>query len=126
MINSLEIIERIQKLMEEQQLNASAFAEKIGVQRSSISHLLSGRNKPSLDLLAKIESNFEEVSFEWLLKSDKNAAPISTQPPTLSQILPGNETAKITDPPIKNNAKEEIVSIVHFYADGTFERFSKR
>ena len=98
MINSLEIIERIQKLMEEQQLNASAFAEKIGVQRSSISHLLSGRNKPSLDLLAKIESNFEEVSFEWLLKGDKNAAPISTQPPTPSQISPGNETAKIADP----------------------------
>ena len=126
MINSLEIIGRIQKLMEEQQLNASAFAEKIGVQRSSISHLLSGRNKPSLDLLAKIESNFEEVSFEWLLKGYKNAAPISTQPPTPSQISPGNETAEIIIPPTKNNAKEEIVSIVHYYTDGTFERFSKR
>jgi len=126
MINSLEIIERIQKLMEEQQLNASAFAEKIGVQRSSISHLLSGRNKPSLDLLAKIESNFEEVSFEWLLKGDKNAAPISIQTPTPSQISPGNETAVIAAPPPLNHAKEEIVSIVHYYADGTFERFSKR
>ena len=126
MINSSEIIERIQKLMEDQQLNASAFAEKIGVQRSSISHLLSGRNKPSLDLLAKIESNFEEVSFEWLLKGDKNAAPIPAQPPTPSQISAGNETLEITDPPTKNNTKEEIVSIVHYYADGTFERFSKR
>ena len=126
MINSLEIIERIQKLMEEQQLNASAFAEKIGVQRSSISHLLSGRNKPSLDLLVKIESNFEEVSFEWLLKGDKNAAPISTQSPTLAQITPGNETAGVAAPSPKNLAKEEIVSIVHYYADGTFERFSKR
>ena len=126
MINSSEIIERIQKLMEDQQLNASAFAEKIGVQRSSISHLLSGRNKPSLDLLAKIESNFEEVCFEWLLKGDKNAAPIPAQPPTPSQISAGNETSEITDPPTKNNTKEEIVSIVHYYADGTFERFSKR
>ena len=126
MINSLEIIERIQKLMEEQQLNASAFAEKIGVQRSSISHLLSGRNKPSLDLLVKIESNFEEVSFEWLLKGDKNAAPISTQPPTLPQISPGNETVGIPAPSPKYNAKEEIVSIVHYYADGTFVRYNKR
>ena len=126
MINSLEVIERIQKLMEEQQLNASAFAEKIGVQRSSISHLLSGRNKPSLDLLVKIESNFEEVSFEWLLKGDENAAPISTQSPTLSQITPGNEIAGVAAYSPKNLAKEEIVSIVHYYADGTFERFSKR
>ena len=125
MINSLEIIGRIQKLMEEQQLNTSAFAEKIKYS-VRVFHTSSQDTINWLNLLAKIESNFEEVSFEWLLKGYKNAAPISTQPPTPSQISPGNETAEIIIPPTKNNAKEEIVSIVHYYTDGTFERFSKR
>ena len=58
--------------MEQHELNASSFAEMIGVQRSSISHVLSGRNKPSLEFLAKIEATFDEVSFEWLLEKKIN------------------------------------------------------
>ena len=60
MLDTLGIIQRIQDIMEQRQFSASAFAEKIGVQRSSISHLLSGRNKPSLDLLVKIESHLKK------------------------------------------------------------------
>ena len=79
MLNNTEIVHRIQKIMNENELSASSFADRIGVQRSSISHILSGRNKPSLDFLAKIEDNFEEVSFSWLLKGDGkgNFLPIS-------------------------------------------------
>ena len=44
-----EIVKRITQILEEQQLSSSAFADTIGVQRSSISHVLSGRNKPSLE-----------------------------------------------------------------------------
>ena len=47
--------------------SASSFAEKIGVQRSSISHILSGRNKPSLDFVLKVLSSFPEVELYWLL-----------------------------------------------------------
>jgi transcriptional regulator with XRE-family HTH domain len=46
-------------------LNASAFADKIGVQRSSLSHLLSGRNKPSLDFILKIVDVFPDVDLYW-------------------------------------------------------------
>ncbi|MEJ6583565.1 MAG: helix-turn-helix transcriptional regulator, partial [Crocinitomicaceae bacterium] len=55
MLNNTEIVHRIQNIMNENELSASSFADRIGVQRSSISHILSGRNKPSLDFLAKIE-----------------------------------------------------------------------
>jgi plasmid maintenance system antidote protein VapI len=48
-------------------LNASAFADKIGVQRSSLSHLLSGRNKPSLDFILKIVDVFPDVDLYWIL-----------------------------------------------------------
>ena len=126
MINTSDVIIRLQKLMEQHQLSASAFAEKIGVQRSSISHLLSGRNKPSLDLLVKIEANFEEVSFEWLLKGNENQAHISAPPPTPQQIAPRNQIEDSTKNEASLDQNEEIVSIVHYYADGSFERFTKR
>lgn len=126
MINTSDVIIRLQKLMEQHQLSASAFAEKIGVQRSSISHLLSGRNKPSLDLLVKIEANFEEVSFEWLLKGNENLAHISAPTPTPHQIAPRNKIEDSTKNEPSLDQNEEIVSIVHYYADGSFERFTKR
>lgn len=59
--------DRILKLIHKKGLTAAKFAEEIGVQRSSISHLLSGRNKPSLDLVLKILENYPTVSTDWLL-----------------------------------------------------------
>ena len=67
MLNYEEIVLRIKKVIEDHELNAASFAEKIGVQRSGISHILSGRNKPSLEFLSKIQITFEEVEFDWLI-----------------------------------------------------------
>ena len=61
------MIERIKKLIKYKKLNSSQFAEAIGVQRSSISHILSGRNNPSLDFVLKIIETFPEIETEWLL-----------------------------------------------------------
>lgn len=59
--------DRISLLISAKNLSAAQFADEIGVQRSSISHLMSGRNKPSLDLIQKTLQRFPEVSTEWLL-----------------------------------------------------------
>jgi transcriptional regulator with XRE-family HTH domain len=59
--------DRITLLIKAKNLSAAQFADEIGVQRSSISHLMSGRNKPSLDLIQKTLQRFPEVSSEWLL-----------------------------------------------------------
>lgn len=59
--------DRISLLIKAKNLSAAQFADEIGVQRSSISHLMSGRNKPSLDLIQKTLQRFPEVSTEWLL-----------------------------------------------------------
>ena len=59
--------ERLIRLLDSEQLSASKFADKIGVQRSSVSHVLSGRNKPSYDFLQKTLISFPGLSSEWLL-----------------------------------------------------------
>ena len=130
MLNAENLITRIKELMEQHELNASSFPEMIGVQRSSISHILSGRNKPSLEFLTKIEAAFDEVSFEWLLKGEENKARISTPSPTRSEISSGNESVKVPPKHSKEqltpHTKEDIMKIVHYYADGSFESFFKR
>lgn len=117
MLNSLKFTERIKKVMEQHQLSASSFADKIGVQRSSISHILSGRNKPSLDFVLKITNTFNDVDIEWLLngkgdfpKNESKAATTST--PTLFS----NQS---------QNTIKKIERIVVFYDDGTFEEYKK-
>ena len=54
MVNSSDFIKRLEQLLQHYDLNASAFADKIQVQRSNISHLMSGRNKPSLEFVLKV------------------------------------------------------------------------
>lgn len=61
------MIKRIKSLISVKNLTASQFADLIGVQRSNISHILSGRNKPSLDFIMKITEHFPTVSIDWLL-----------------------------------------------------------
>ena len=67
MVNSLEFTTRIKKVMDFHQLTASLFADKIGVQRSSISHILSGRNKPSIDFLTKLLKVYPNFNINWLI-----------------------------------------------------------
>src|SRR5690554_2810064 len=59
--------QRLQILMDKEGLSPVRFAEIVGVQRSSVSHILSGRNNPSLDFIQKILLAFPEVSCDWLI-----------------------------------------------------------
>src|SRR5210317_606203 len=72
MINTKDFIIRLEKIIDYYGLSASSFAENIGVQRSSISHILSGRNKPSLEFIMKVLSSFPEVDLYWLLNGKGN------------------------------------------------------
>ena len=64
----MDLNSRVQKIINYSELSLSEFADEIGVQRSNISHVLSGRNKPSLDFLMKIKDRFPEVQWEWLIE----------------------------------------------------------
>ncbi len=72
MINTDDFVKRLETIFDYYGLSASSFADKINVQRSSISHLLSGRNKPSLDFILKVIESFPEVELLWLLNGKGN------------------------------------------------------
>jgi len=123
MINSTEFANRLKKVMDYYQLSPSTFADKIQVQRSSISHLLSGRNKPSLDFVLKVIKEFEEIELYWLLNG-KGEFPIKGTTPIKTKI---QVSEKSLDEPMKilapQQTKKTIEKIVMFYTDGTFKEF---
>lgn len=61
------MIERIRKVIDYSQLSTTEFADTIGISRSGLTHLLTGRNQPSLDVSRKILAKFPEISTEWLI-----------------------------------------------------------
>jgi len=127
MINSADFGNRIKKIMEFYELTASTFAEKINVQRSSISHILSGRNKPSLDFILKISNSFNEVDLYWLLyekgsfPKQKHITKEKSENRNNSSTLP--YSPKQSKQLQNDIPKKEIKRIVIFYADDTFEEF---
>jgi DNA-binding XRE family transcriptional regulator len=66
----MSLNERISKVIEYSKLSSSEFADEIDVQRSSISHITSGRNKPSLEFIIKIKSRFPEILWDWLVTGE--------------------------------------------------------
>ncbi|AZA83828.1 XRE family transcriptional regulator [Chryseobacterium lactis] len=66
----MSLNERISKVIEYSNLTPSEFADEIDVQRSSISHITSGRNKPSLEFIIKIKSRFPELLWDWLVTGE--------------------------------------------------------
>jgi predicted transcriptional regulator len=146
MVNSEDFIKRLEFILDYYSLSASGFADKIGVQRSSLSHLLSGRNKPSLDFILKILEFFPEIDLYWILngqgnflkmKNEKNAP--SPTPNFDEKILEKTfSTAKSFE---KNTTQEtekiisqekklletnpnSIEKIVILYADGKFKEYN--
>ena len=61
------MIDRIKQVMDYSQLSTTTFADTIGISRSGLTHLLTGRNQPSLDVARKILAKFPEISTEWLI-----------------------------------------------------------
>lgn len=117
MVNIAEFTTRLKKVMDFHQLSASMFADKVGVQRSSISHILSGRNKPSLDFILKVTSEFSDVDMYWLLNG-KGSFPKNTE----SQVA---AAPSLFNEPSSETGGKKIQRIVVFYSDGTFDEYQK-
>jgi len=116
----MELIDRFKYLMKLNNLTASAFADEIGVQRSSVSHILSGRNKPSLEFIQKIITRFPKVSADWLIAGVTNAE----KDITITEETKKKES-KPSSPPTLSNEKQ-VEKIVVFYTDNTFEEIIKQ
>lgn len=120
MVNQENFAKRLKKVMSYYNETAASFSEKIGVQRSSISHILSGRNKPSLEFIMKILSSYDEVDLYWLLNGK------GTFPKTESKTDAPKETSEGQNPIktiSKANLSKDIERIIIFYKDGSFKNF---
>jgi transcriptional regulator with XRE-family HTH domain len=128
-----EIVKRIAQLLEEQQLSSSAFADTIGVQRSSISHVLSGRNKPSLEFILKTVQAFPSYSTEWLLFGKESETPVSFPSPIDKGQPTEVQGITFTDKPTPEQSptapmptpksQAGIDKIVLLYKDGRFSEY---
>ena len=103
----MDLNSRVQKIINYSELSSSEFADEIGVQRSNISHVLSGRNKPSLDFLMKIKDRFPEIQWEWLIEG-KGASSYSLEESKINDdepIITG--LFSITSQEMEENTKQE-------------------
>lgn len=134
MVNSDQFSKRLEKILEYYDISAAAFAEAIDVGRSSISHILSGRNKPSLDFVMKVVQTYPEVELYWLLNGKgsfpSTSVKTETKPtpdpsaPTLATVGPLKKDLEGREKMLTQNpSSKKIRKIVFFYEDGSFEAF---
>lgn len=95
----MNLNERIQKIIEHFSLSASEFADEIGVQRSNISHILSGRNKPSLDFIMKTKKRFPELQWDWIIDGKGEMTATHSPTPHISESKINTETDEDNDIP---------------------------
>lgn len=138
--------ERIIKIMECERMGQAQFASAIGIQRAAMSHIISGRNNPSLDVMTKILHRYPQINPDWLLLGKgemlrdntpamEPADNIAKNPPQIQvlpeghQELPFQESRK----ELANSEKTWAVSvekpsksvskIMVFYSDNTYDTF---
>ncbi|WP_080905940.1 helix-turn-helix transcriptional regulator [Parabacteroides sp. Marseille-P3160] len=141
--------ERIIRIMEHEGLTSSKFAELIGIQRSAVSHILSGRNNASLDVLMKILECFNYINTDWLLfgrgemmKSDarRGTPDLFSNTPLnrpegrtdteyrkdlgVQRIEIAPKQAVIEQVAYKERPSKNISKIMIFYSDNTYETFT--
>ena len=109
------ITERVKKIMEDNELSSSQMADRIGVQRSAISHILSGRNKPSLDFILKVLESFSNVSSEWLLRGQKEEVSYAQ-----------NQSDVDAENPPRNQGQKTVEKVLILYTDKTVEEYQSR
>ncbi len=146
-----KMIDRIKNIIAQEGLSSSQFADEISLQRSSLSHVLSGRNKPSLDFIIKIKTRFPKIDLEWLLFGNgsmlvtENVIKGVKETNIVVEEKDNNEQQKLnfdsgsvavkSDNNVKNDIKVindesnsengKAKKVIIFYSNGTFEEFTK-
>ncbi len=139
-VENIEIKDRILQMLKEENLTYTKFAEKLDVQPSSISHIVSGRNKPSLEFLQKVLKNFTNINPLWLIigKGDMFVQKANVQTkinfdaaeehknnsPSLLPDTDNSQAVKDKEE-ITANQERKIKKIIVFYNDDTFEEYTK-
>tara|TARA_R100001369_G_scaffold89585_1_gene127391 strand:+ start:552 stop:899 length:348 start_codon:yes stop_codon:yes gene_type:complete len=109
-------------------LSATAFSEAIDFNRSTISHLLSGRNKPSLEFVMKVVQKFPEVELYWLLNG-KGSFPAQKENNEQGggkkkNLTTSSTSNQVSHKKIASTNEGEIDKIIIFYKDGSFKAYN--
>ncbi len=146
--------DRIKLIMEKENLTPAKFADRLQINRAIISHILNGRNNPSLDVVTRILSEMSYINTEWLINGSGNmykegfsgASPSSGSPDLLTQMAPDAAKAPETFEKPKETGfmslgssrqlpenkpvapvkthERKITQIIIYYDDNTFEIFA--
>ena len=134
------ISKRLEKINEFYGLSSVDLANRLGVQKSSISHLLSGRNNPSFSFITKFINSFPNVSLEWFLigqgdmlkntiTTTEKSIPVERKEninTNISDTIPNKHTETkdfVTKEPLKNDSLETLIMV---YKDNTFRELKRR
>jgi len=132
--------ERLNEILRRFKINASQFADQIGVQRASVSHVLSGRNKPGFDFIQKIIEAYPSISAEWLITGKGELFKSKVQKQDLFSEVEIEEDGSIEidgkkrassnkHAPLRDDIEEKtskarsVKKIIVFYSDKSFEEY---
>lgn len=140
---------RLQQFLSAENMTQSEFADRIGIARASVSHILAGRNKPSIEMIQKLSESFPSLNLDWFIngngkmyKSDFPAAygapnsasgqeqslfDIESEFPANGQFEPHSPAPKVPTPYkerqiVKN--QRSVVRVLVFFDDGTFQELN--
>lgn len=138
--NMEEIATRLIKFIKYLEINNSMFADEIDVQRSSISHILSGRNKPSLEFLHKLFRTYPKLNSDWLImdrgdmlidsaiqnqiSSEENISQRPEIKPDKQRSLLFPEPTPIQEQIKQEKAAKAVKKVIILYDDDTFHEYS--
>lgn len=125
---------RIQQFLEIENLSPSKLADMLGLQRSGISHILAGRNKPSYDFILKFLKTFPNINPDWLLmgkgkiyrngENDQNNQNEENTPQLSINFEENQEFYEESDEATEIKIIEKKINrITLFYNDGSFQEF---
>jgi transcriptional regulator with XRE-family HTH domain len=118
-----DIVVRIKEVMENEGMSAAEFADHLGIGRPLLSHVLGGRNNPSLQLVLKILNHFPAYSANWLIQGIKEKTEQSTEPVVKQNIV--EKAATVVPKQMRPNSSLSQRALL-FYGDGTFEEYKAR
>lgn len=137
------MVDRLRQLMEYKGFTSTQLADDIEVPRATVSHILSGRNNPSLDVMLKIISRYREVAVDWLLfgegemlkslasdnkvRKESVSADEAVSEPIAEQLKEPSPPEKVQEPlPVSKAVAADgkaIEQIMVFYTDKTFTSY---
>ncbi len=109
------MVDRIKTLQNHFGYSATQMSEVLGVPKATMSHIFSGRNKPSLDFVMKILASFPTISGDWLLLGHGDMIRTETIDFKASSLEDVLDQCK--------NANSDVSKIIAFYENGTFKEF---